>query len=55
MGQLITLISDQLTLPLLSALGFVEAFIVMLVLAWLTGRYNKKKQIQLRIQPEGGG
>lgn len=44
MGQLITLTKDQLTLPLLSALGFVEVLIAMLVLVWLAGRYARKHQ-----------
>jgi membrane protease YdiL (CAAX protease family) len=42
MGQLVTLIKDGLTLPLLSALGFIEVLIVMLVLVWLAARYQKK-------------
>jgi hypothetical protein len=44
MGQLITLINDQLTLPLLSALGFIEVLIAMLVLVWLASRYARKHQ-----------
>lgn len=39
MGQLVTLIRDGLTLPLISALGFSEVLILMLVLVWLAGRY----------------
>jgi membrane protease YdiL (CAAX protease family) len=42
MGQLVTLIRDGLTLPLISALGFVEVLIVMLALVWLAARYYKK-------------
>jgi uncharacterized protein len=42
MGQLVTLIKDGLTLPVLAALGFAEAFAAMLVLAWLAERYHKK-------------
>jgi membrane protease YdiL (CAAX protease family) len=42
MGQLVTLIRDGLTLPLISTLGFVEVLIAMLVLAWLAGRYYGK-------------
>jgi membrane protease YdiL (CAAX protease family) len=42
MGQLVTLIRDRLTLPLLSAVGFAEALIVMLVLVWVAGRYHGK-------------
>ena len=46
MGQLVTLIRDQLMLPPLAALGFVEALIAMLVLVWLANRYSKKRQKQ---------
>jgi membrane protease YdiL (CAAX protease family) len=42
MGQLVTLIKDRLTLPLLASLGFIEVLIVMLVLVWLAARYYKK-------------
>jgi hypothetical protein len=42
MGQLVTLVKDGLKLPLLASLGFVEVLIVMLVLVWLAGRYQKK-------------
>lgn len=42
MGQLVTLIKDGLTLPLLASLGFIEVLIVMLVLVWLAGRFLKK-------------
>ena len=41
-GQLVTLIKDGLDLPLLSGLGFIEALIGMLVLAWLADRYAKR-------------
>jgi CAAX protease family protein len=46
MGQLVTLIKDQLTLPLLAALGFAEVLILMLVLVWLARRYQRKHQRQ---------
>jgi hypothetical protein len=46
MGQLVTLIKDQLTQPLLAALGFAEVLILMLVLVWLAGRYQRKHQRQ---------
>jgi len=46
MGQLVTLIKDGLKLPLLASLGFIEVLIVMLVLVWLAGRYQKKHSIQ---------
>jgi hypothetical protein len=42
MGQLVTLVKDKLTLPPIAALGFAEAFILMLVLVWLAARYQKK-------------
>jgi hypothetical protein len=42
MGQLVTLIRDGLTLPVLSALGFTEVLIAMIVLVWLAGRYQRK-------------
>jgi CAAX protease family protein len=42
MGQLVTLVKDGLSLPLLASLGFFEVLIVMLVLVWLAARYQKK-------------
>ena len=44
MGQLVTLIKDGLTLPLLSALGFIEVLILMFVLVWFAARRQKKYQ-----------
>jgi uncharacterized protein len=44
MGQLVTLVRDQLTLPLISTLGFVDILLVMLALVWLAGRYYAKQQ-----------
>ena len=41
-GQLITLIKDGLDLPVLASLGFFEVLIVMGVMVWLAGRYQKK-------------
>lgn len=41
-GQLITLIKEGLELPLLASVGFLEVFIVMVVLLWLSTRYLKK-------------
>lgn len=41
-GQIVTLIRDQLTLPLLAALGFAEVLLVMFVLVWIATRYYKK-------------
>jgi len=46
-GQLVTLIKDGLALPLLAALGFAEALVVMLVLVWLADRYHRKHQERL--------
>lgn len=47
MGQLVTLIEDGLTLPLLAALGFVEVLILMFVLVWLAARYHRRHQPQV--------
>lgn len=44
MGQLVTLVRDQLTLPLISTLGFVDILVVMLVLVWLAGRYYARHE-----------
>jgi membrane protease YdiL (CAAX protease family) len=44
MGQLVTLVKDQLSLPLLAALGFLEALGLMLVLVWLAARYYRRHQ-----------
>ena len=44
MGQLVTLVRDGLTLPLIAALGFAEVLILMLVLVWLAARYHRKHQ-----------
>lgn len=46
-GQLITLLSDGLPLPLLAALGFVEVLAVMFALVWLANRYIKKQRSTL--------
>ena len=46
MGQLVTLIKDGLTLPLLAALGFAEVLILMFVLVWLAARRQRKHQKQ---------
>lgn len=42
MGQLVTLIRDELSLPVLAALGFVEVLVVMFVLVYLAQRAYKK-------------
>lgn len=47
MGQLVTLLRDGLSLPLLAALGFVEVLIVMLVFVWLAARYHKKHALSV--------
>lgn len=41
-GQLITLVKEGLELPLLASVGFIEVFIVMVVLIWLSTRYLRK-------------
>ncbi len=45
MGQLVTLIRDGLSLPLLAALGFAEVLALMLVLVWLASRYYNKHRL----------
>jgi len=42
MGQLVTLIKDQLILPPIAALGFFEVLLIMFVLVWLSHRFYKK-------------
>jgi hypothetical protein len=43
LGQMVTLVRDGLDLPLIATLGFVEAFLVMLVLIWLVNKYYLKQ------------
>ena len=43
MGQLVTLIEDGLSLPLLAALGFAEVLLVMFALVWFAQRYYLKQ------------
>ena len=45
MGQLVTLIQDRLTLPFLATVGFGEVLIVMVVLAYFAGRYQRRRSI----------
>lgn len=52
LGQLKTLITDQLSLPLIASLGFIEALIGMGVLIWLAARYQKKHQINEAVQAD---
>ena len=42
MGQLVTLMQDRLTLPFLATVGFGEVLIVMVVLAYFAGRYQRR-------------
>jgi uncharacterized protein len=44
MGQMVTLLKDGLSLPVMAFVGFLEAFILMAVLVWLAYRYSKKHQ-----------
>lgn len=48
MGQLVTLVKDELTLPLLASLGFIDVLVLMFFLVWLAARYQKK-------HPQQGG
>lgn len=43
MGQIMTLVRDNLQLPLLASLGFIECLVVMLVLVALFGRIYRKR------------
>ena len=43
MGQLVTLIRDGLSLPVLAALGFFEVLLVMLLLVWFAHRFYLKR------------
>ncbi len=47
MGQLVTLVKDQLSLPAIAALGFLEVFVLMALLVWLANRYHKKQHARL--------
>lgn len=51
MGQLVTLIKDGLSLPLLASVGFIEVLIAMGVIIWLAARYEKKHRSSI---PAGG-
>lgn len=42
MGQLITLISDKLSLPVMASLGFIDALGLMILLIWLANKRHKK-------------
>ncbi len=42
MGQLVTLVKDGLSLPVLATLGFVEVLGLMALLVWLAARYHRK-------------
>lgn len=44
MGQLVTLIKDGLSLPLLASLGFIEVLALMWLLIWLANKYEKKQR-----------
>jgi len=45
MGQLVTLTKDQLSLPLIASLGFLEAFVVMIIIIVVGARYAKKHSV----------
>jgi hypothetical protein len=45
---LVTLIKDQLMLPLPAALGFAELLLLMFVLVWLAARYHRKHAHQVQ-------
>ncbi len=43
MGQLVTLVKDQLSLPVLATLGFVDVLALMALFVWLAHRYDRKR------------
>ena len=47
MGQLITLITDKLSLPLMASVGFLEAFGLMVLVIWLGNKYHRKQRKML--------
>lgn len=52
MGQLITLMNENLPLPPIAALGFFEVLILMFVMVWFAGRYYKKHQRMIALEPQ---
>lgn len=42
MGQLVTLSRDQLQIPLMASVGFIEVLVIMGSLVWLANRYYQK-------------
>lgn len=42
MGQLVTLVKDGLTLPVMATLGFVDVLALMVLFIWLAVRYHRK-------------
>ncbi len=49
-GQLITLVTDGLQLPMLAFLGFVEALALMFLLIWWANKYYKKHNGMLPVK-----
>jgi uncharacterized protein len=43
MGQLVTLVKDGLTLPVLATLGFVDVLALMALFVWLAHRHDRKR------------
>ena len=52
MGQLVTLIKDGLSLPLMATIGFLEILLVMWILVWLANRYYQRQLIK-KAKPVG--
>lgn len=50
-GQMVTLLRDKLSLPLIASLGFIEALVLMLVLVWLAGKYYSKRVLGRKPAP----
>ena len=43
-GQLITLVMDKLSLPLMASVGFLETFGLMVLVIWLGNKYHRKQR-----------
>ena len=45
-GQLLTITEENLSLPLIASVGFLEAFVAMVVIIFLIWRFSKKQAIK---------
>jgi hypothetical protein len=51
MGQLISLMEENLPLPPIAALGFFEVLLLMLAMVWFASRYHKKHPVAASAAP----